>query len=204
MGATKRQHYILQRLNEDGQVKVDQLATTLNVSEMTIHRDLNRLVKKGLARKVHGGAVLNSTPLLLPEQCLICHKKGSERTPVIFHLGDGQQKRACCSHCGLLATRMLGEQIVSTLVTDFLYGRTINGVTAHYVIGSEVSLDCTPSVLAFERLKDAERFQLGFGGKVYKLGEALNVLEQKMALPNVCVCASSQNPLNASPRRSRK
>jgi len=186
MGSTERQHYILQRLSEERQVKVDELAAALGVSQMTIHRDLNRLVKEGRVRKIHGGAVLNSADLSSDDKCIICHKKGSNRTPVTLHLAEGQQKRACCSHCGLSAISQLDKQIISALMTDFLYGHRINGVTANYVIGSDVLLDCTPSVLAFERSQDAERFQLGFGGKVYDLAEALRVLKDKMTLPQSC------------------
>lgn len=48
---------IRQRLDVDGRVRVVQLATELDVSEMTIRRDLESLVDEGVAFRVRGGAV---------------------------------------------------------------------------------------------------------------------------------------------------
>ena len=48
---------IRQRLDGDGRVRVTELAEALDVSEMTIRRDLETLVDDGLAQRVHGGAV---------------------------------------------------------------------------------------------------------------------------------------------------
>ena len=48
---------IRQRLDVDGRVRVTELAEALDVSEMTIRRDLETLVDDGLAQRVHGGAV---------------------------------------------------------------------------------------------------------------------------------------------------
>lgn len=43
-----------------GSIRISELAADLDVSEMTIRRDLDGLVQTGKARKVHGGAVLSS------------------------------------------------------------------------------------------------------------------------------------------------
>jgi DeoR family fructose operon transcriptional repressor len=48
---------IRQRLDVDGRVRVIQLAGELDVSEMTIRRDLDVLVDEGVAHRVRGGAV---------------------------------------------------------------------------------------------------------------------------------------------------
>ena len=55
--ADERHRYVLQQLQERGSCKVTELARELQVSEMTIHRDLAHLERKHLLRKVHGGAV---------------------------------------------------------------------------------------------------------------------------------------------------
>ena len=52
-----RQKSILERIEQRGSVTVIELAETLNVSEMTIRRDLNELENIGLIRRTHGGAV---------------------------------------------------------------------------------------------------------------------------------------------------
>lgn len=48
---------IRKRLDVDGRVRVVQLASELDVSEMTIRRDLEALVDEGVAFRVRGGAV---------------------------------------------------------------------------------------------------------------------------------------------------
>lgn len=59
MLAHQRQQRIAGELRRDGAVRVAQLTELLGVSDMTIRRDLDQLVADGVARKVHGGAVLN-------------------------------------------------------------------------------------------------------------------------------------------------
>jgi hypothetical protein len=101
---------------------------------------------------------------------------------MVLRMADSSQRRACCPHCGLIALSESYPSVASALVTDFLYGRTVNCRTASYVIESQVSFCCTPTFLAFERREDAERFQKGFGGKVLDLGGALAALENDMKL----------------------
>lgn len=54
--ARQRQAFILERIREDGGVRVADLVRTLGVSDMTIRRDLELLHQRGLLEKVHGGA----------------------------------------------------------------------------------------------------------------------------------------------------
>jgi DeoR/GlpR family transcriptional regulator of sugar metabolism len=56
MLAQQRQAYILERVREDGAVRVADLARDLRVSDMTVRRDLELLHSRGLLEKVHGGA----------------------------------------------------------------------------------------------------------------------------------------------------
>ncbi len=58
MLAHQRQVRILAELRRTGAVRVSDLTEMLDVSDMTIRRDLENLVATGIARKVHGGAVL--------------------------------------------------------------------------------------------------------------------------------------------------
>lgn len=58
MLSQERQQSILDLLTERGSVTVNDLVTRFAVSEMTIRRDLDLLERKGLLRRVYGGAVL--------------------------------------------------------------------------------------------------------------------------------------------------
>lgn len=55
----KRQAIILDTVIKQKSVQVSELCKTLNTSESTIRRDLTALDKKGMLKKVHGGAVIN-------------------------------------------------------------------------------------------------------------------------------------------------
>jgi DeoR/GlpR family transcriptional regulator of sugar metabolism len=56
MLARQRQALILDRVREDGAVRVADLVRELGVSDMTVRRDLEILDERGLLEKVHGGA----------------------------------------------------------------------------------------------------------------------------------------------------
>lgn len=55
--ASRRQSEILKSLLSSGRIAVDALAASLDVSTATIRRDLAGLERRGLLRRVHGGAV---------------------------------------------------------------------------------------------------------------------------------------------------
>ena len=56
--ADHRQGLIMTALSARGECRTKQLAEQLQSSEMTLRRDLAELEKRGLLRRVHGGAVL--------------------------------------------------------------------------------------------------------------------------------------------------
>ena len=59
----KRQDLIVEMVNNEGLIEVSSLTNTLNVTEMTIRRDLKELEEKKLLKRVHGGAKnIKSTP----------------------------------------------------------------------------------------------------------------------------------------------
>ena len=63
-----RQAAILRRLRATGSVDVDALASAFDCSTQTIRRDLNILAASNMLRRVHGGAVLESTVAALDYQ----------------------------------------------------------------------------------------------------------------------------------------
>lgn len=57
MGSNERHKIILQLINEHGAVTITELCERLQVSDMTIRRDLSALEGADLLRRIHGGAV---------------------------------------------------------------------------------------------------------------------------------------------------
>jgi DeoR/GlpR family transcriptional regulator of sugar metabolism len=60
MLARQRQARIVEEVRRHGGARVSDLTTLLDVSDMTVRRDLEELDRQGLLQKVHGGAVLPS------------------------------------------------------------------------------------------------------------------------------------------------
>src|SRR6185437_9430922 len=58
MLARQRQARIVDEVRRRGGVRVSDLTSLLDVSDMTVRRDLEELDRRGLVHKVHGGAVL--------------------------------------------------------------------------------------------------------------------------------------------------
>src|SRR5579875_1858430 len=56
MLARQRQELIAHAVEEHGGIRVSELVAELHVSDMTIRRDIEALARKGVVRKVHGGA----------------------------------------------------------------------------------------------------------------------------------------------------
>jgi DeoR/GlpR family transcriptional regulator of sugar metabolism len=57
MLAPQRQNLILQEVSRSGAARISELAEILNVSEMTVRRDIDTLAEQGQIEKVHGGAI---------------------------------------------------------------------------------------------------------------------------------------------------
>src|SRR3954447_5133061 len=57
MSVHQRRDAILERLERDAKLSVAELASQLQVSEMTVRRDLEAMERSGVLQRVHGGAV---------------------------------------------------------------------------------------------------------------------------------------------------
>lgn len=57
MYAPERQREIVRRVRRDGRVEVAALAGDFGITTETVRRDLTRLERRGLVRRVHGGAL---------------------------------------------------------------------------------------------------------------------------------------------------
>ncbi|QAY66669.1 DeoR/GlpR family DNA-binding transcription regulator [Paenibacillus protaetiae] len=68
MLAADRHRHIVEELERKGSVKVSELSERFKVTEKTVREDLEKLEEKGLLRRIHGGAVLESEGELLPLQ----------------------------------------------------------------------------------------------------------------------------------------
>ncbi len=170
-----RRRQILNWLEEEDSLSIRELESRLDISHMTVHRDLDKLAEQNLIRKVRGGAMLAQK---LEEQhkiqhtCAMCDRRISSRSEFIIMRKGEVQVSACCPHCGIL---LLSDEVEeeSALAKEYLYGRMVNVYQATYVISSDVRLCCVPTVLCFASISDAEKFSHGFGGQVMDFTHAL-------------------------------
>lgn len=166
----RRRRVIVQWLRQRNSLAVAELTARFAVSRMTIHRDLDYLVREGLAAKRHGWVelIVESEP---GEACVDGRQAPSERTRWDVILPDGRRQSACCPAGGF--RRMPPPDDDARLeIRDALTGRTLDGRRATYVIASRINVCCWPSVLGFGEADDAASFQCGFGGQVVTFAEA--------------------------------
>jgi DNA-binding IscR family transcriptional regulator len=165
--ATERQTRILDLLRKHGTLSIQKLAEALDVSNMTIHRDLDKLAAAGLVNKVHGGASLSQAAPEIPkvDLCALCGKPISGRTTFIIRLPGNSQQKACCPHCGLVLLESHPEA-TAAFVMDYLHGTIISAAHATYLLSSDLTICCIPTILCFASANDAVRFQRGFGGSL--------------------------------------
>lgn len=178
-----REKKIVEILQKQGNASIQELVEACGVSSMTIHRELNKLAEVGIVQKKHGGVLLvDQSPADNINQCAMCNKRISERTVFIVRLQNGEQKRTCCAHCGLMMQNQF-RNILQSLTAHYLYGHMVSADQAIYILGSDLTICCVPSVLGFGSQQDAEKFQRGFGGTIANIEEALHYLHEITRAP---------------------
>ncbi len=192
MRGTQRRKELLDWLEQEKSLSLLQIVERFGVSKMTAHRDLDLLERRKSLRRIHGGAVTLDKPtaVALPASnhvagqgtCMICFRPASQHLFYSLTLTNGEQRVACCPHCGASAHLMLGDQVAMALTADYLTGRPHPAQGSHFVLGSAAVPCCKPSMLTFEDADMAQRFQDGFGGTIGTLKEAIKYLQEEMSL----------------------
>jgi hypothetical protein len=193
MTSSERRKMILARLQADGNLQITDLAEDFQVSKMTIHRDLVILEEKGMLKRIHGGAVptadsrnisedIASFPESRQGECLICTRPPTQHLLYTLTGKNGEQRQACCPHCGISAHILYGENIMMAFTADYLSGKLHAAQNSYFLLGSVAAPCCHPSILTFEDEQMVRRFQTGFGGTVGGLNDAIKYLREAMIL----------------------
>lgn len=179
----ERLQLIREKLLKEKHLKISTLSQACSVSEMTIHRDIKKLIAEGIAEKTFGGVRLavektTSSKRKNGERCILCEKTVDPKLAYRLILKDGTIETACCAHCGLIRHKQISTQVSDALVHDFLLHTTGSASTMTFVIDSELpTLCCHPQILAFQDADMAERFTQGFQGKRLSFQQALTYLQ---------------------------
>lgn len=179
----ERQQQILTWLKEEGTLKVSEASRRLGVSEMTVYRDIQPLAEQGkLIRASKGLAQAKEPrPAVQPDHCVYCGKGTNTRFAVQLIRIDHGVEQACCAHCGLLRYGAIADEVAQIICRDYLTDTTIGGRMASFLIDPDVRLNCCePQVFVFASRKEAERFRIGFGGKLFSFEEAIPAIQERM------------------------
>ena len=188
MRSTLRRKQILEQVKAKGGISVGEIAERFGVSKMTGHRDLEHLEQRGLIKRIFGGAVpaveraaaVVAEPA--PDQvCTVCLRPPAPNLLYTLTLTSGEQRLACCPHCGISAQLVLRDQVAAAMCVDYLSGRPHPAAEACFLLGSAAAPCCQPSLLTFAELEIARRFQTGFGGTLGRMEDAIDFLQQAMS-----------------------
>jgi DeoR family transcriptional regulator, copper-sensing transcriptional repressor len=202
--STERRKKLLDWLEKDGTLSLVEMVEYFGVSKMTIHRDLDWLEKRQALKRIHVGAVRSGRQSSQREsgflerrspqiKCLICNRPPSLQLLYTITLKNGEQKVACCPHCGISAHLLLGDQVAMALTADFLSGRLHSAQHSYFVMGGVAAYCCKPSILTFDNEEMAMRFQRGFDGKIGRFNDAMAFLKKDMSLHSPDGCPHCKN-----------
>lgn len=141
-GITERHQFIIQKVQQEGHVKVLDLCRKLDVSSVTIRKDLKLLEDKNLLYRTHGGATVNN-PYMTDRPVNEKEKlQASEKARI-----------------GTAAARLIGTNdsiIIASGTTVLALARSINPQEGLTVITSALNV-----ALELTRHREVEVLQLG-------------------------------------------
>ncbi|MBY0123771.1 DeoR family transcriptional regulator [Bacillus sp. S/N-304-OC-R1] len=183
----ERQQQILTWLEQEETLRVSDISKRFKVSEMTVYRDLKPLIDQKKVYKTSNGITLIAQNYISSNLCCYCHKDSMTRMSVQLIRKNQQVEQTCCPHCGLLRFQAIEDTVSQIICRDFLKDTTISAKTATFLLYADIDLNCCqPQVIAFESMKQAKQFQLGFGGKIYNFTEAIQAITIDMNNAGCC------------------
>ncbi|MCF6411062.1 DeoR family transcriptional regulator [Pseudalkalibacillus salsuginis] len=177
----ERQQLILTWLEQVETLRVSDISKRLEVSEMTVYRDLKPLIDQQKVLKTSNGVTLIPKINASFNHCSYCYKASNTRLSVQLIKKNQQVEQACCPHCGLLRFQDIGDDVSQIICHDFLKDTTISAKMANFLLNADINLNCCqPQVIAFESIKQIKQFQMGFGGEIYNFEEAIQAITAEM------------------------
>lgn len=125
MLAMKRLELIINQLQTQKVVLVNELSKQLAVTEETIRRDLEKLEKQNVLRRVHGGAYLvegygNETPVSVREQIYLAEKATIAHQCMGLVQDNNSLMLDCSTTAKYIAQALVSSQKKATVITHSL------------------------------------------------------------------------------------
>jgi DeoR family transcriptional regulator, copper-sensing transcriptional repressor len=192
----ERRQQLLTWLNNEGTLSITEISNRLQVSEMTVYRDIKPLIEDKKVIKTSGGICITQETNTSSSACKYCLKESNNRHPVQIITHELRVEHLCCPHCGLLRYNDIEKDVSQIICRDFLQDTTISAKMAYFLLDADFNLNCCqPQVLAFDSLKHADQFQKGFGGIVLRFGEAILEIQKRMNGQSGCGCNKKERLL---------
>jgi DeoR family transcriptional regulator, copper-sensing transcriptional repressor len=177
----ERKQQILTWLEEEETLRISEISKRLDVSVMTVYRDLKPLIEEQKVLKTSNGVTYTPENTVVSKNCSYCNKPSNTRFSVQLIKLNNRVEHTCCAHCALLRYQDIEQKVSQIICYDFLKETTISAKIATFLFNSDLQLNhCQPQVLIFESLKQAKQFQLGFGGDVYQFEGAIDKVNEVM------------------------
>ena len=110
-------------IKEEESLRISEISKRLNVSEMTVYRDIKPLVENGQVIKTAGGITLNKPKQQLGQLCVVCGKGAGSRLAVQIVKNDSQIEQFCCVHCAMLRYEKVKDDVSQIICRDFCWIR---------------------------------------------------------------------------------
>jgi hypothetical protein len=112
-------------------------------------------------------------------KCPLCGAKleGNENTDYQITFTDGKTVSYGCPHCGLWEHAKKKDKIKSARARDFISGEWMDVSKMYMLSHSDAVPACSDNWIGFGKKAEAEKFQKGFGGKIYTFEDALEERE---------------------------
>lgn len=183
----ERQQQILTWIEKEEILRVSEISKRLDVSEMTVYRDLKPLIDQQKVIKTSNGITCTPQPYVSSHICSYCSKNSNTKLSVQIIKLNQRVEQTCCAHCGLLRYQAIEEEVSQIICYDFLKETTISAKMATFLLNADLNLNyCQPQVITFDSVKQAKQFQLGFGGNIYNFEEVIKVIMDEMNGKTCC------------------
>lgn len=172
----ERENRILELFRNQNVIRVEQLASELDVTQATIRTDLRRMTHKGLVRRVHGGAVLEKsftryeTPFVLRKDSFLKEKQQIGRVAA-QEIVDGQTVILDISTTVLEVAKNIKNRKNLIVITNSLHNALemvdIEGIQLILMGGLVERVEkCTVGSIAIKTLSQfyADKVIIGIGG----------------------------------------
>ncbi len=175
-GKLTQKEKVLELVKSGKADNVAEISGILNISKMSVYRYVRALIRDNDISKTfnklypyaHNVPDIKHTDSY--PKCGVCLKHiADERLTITVIWKNGKKFEFCCTHCAIMGIlHLIGDldSVSSIMGRDFIYGNPLDLRNAFLLFKTDIIPCCSPPILVFAKLDDAERFQKGFGGAI--------------------------------------